>query len=231
MENKKSFILYSDLLATVKHLPNETAGELFKHILEYVNDLDPETDNILIKLAFEPIKQSLKRDLEKWAGIREKRAEAGRKGGRPRKEENQEPEEKKANVSFDKQTETKIPVNDTVNVTVSDTVNVPLEKETKYIFSDELLKLGFESDLIKDWLLVRKNKKAANTKTALNSFLNEIEKTGQDKNEILKLCIVNSWAGFKSAWIINNKTLENGTKKPSREDVKREYLQNVLQRD
>lgn len=36
------------------------------HILEYVNDLNPETEDLLIQLTFEPVKQQLKRDLEKW---------------------------------------------------------------------------------------------------------------------------------------------------------------------
>ena len=31
--NKKSFVLYTDIIETVKQLDNEKAGELFKHIL------------------------------------------------------------------------------------------------------------------------------------------------------------------------------------------------------
>ena len=37
-ENKKSFVLYTDLIHTVSKMPNDKAGELFKHILMYVND-------------------------------------------------------------------------------------------------------------------------------------------------------------------------------------------------
>ena len=236
MENKKSFILYADLLHTVQQLPNETAGELFKHILLYVNDKDPKTENLLVNVVFEPVKQSLKRDLEKWAGIREKRSAAGKKGGRPKNEETQIEEPKKANVFLEDQTEAKkaVIVNDSVNVIVNDSVNdLLLKKETKFIFKAELFKLGFEMDLINDWLKVRNNKKAANTETALNAFYKEVEKTGQDKNEILKICIINSWAGFKNDWLNNNNsnTLQNGSKKPSRENIKQEYLQNVLSRN
>jgi hypothetical protein len=71
-ENKKSFVLYCDLIHTVSKMPKEKAGELFIHILEYVNDLEPETDDLIIQLTFEPIKQSLKRDLQKYERIREK---------------------------------------------------------------------------------------------------------------------------------------------------------------
>ena len=74
MENKKSFILYSDLLHTVNKMPNDKAGELFKHILEYVNDNDPQTDDLIVNLTFEPIKQQLKRDLERWQDSKNKKS-------------------------------------------------------------------------------------------------------------------------------------------------------------
>ena len=34
-ENKKSFVLYCDLIHTVEQLPDEVAGKLFKLILNY----------------------------------------------------------------------------------------------------------------------------------------------------------------------------------------------------
>ena len=64
--DKKSFILYCDLIHTVNKIPDETAGKLLKHILAYVNDLNPETEDLLVEVAFEPIKQAMKRDLKKW---------------------------------------------------------------------------------------------------------------------------------------------------------------------
>ena len=69
-ENKKSFLLYCDLIHTVNKMPNEKAGELLKHILSYVNDEEPTTDDLIIQLTFEPIKQSLKRDLVKYEKTR-----------------------------------------------------------------------------------------------------------------------------------------------------------------
>ena len=79
-ENKKSFLLYCDLIHTVQKLNDEQAGKLFKHVLEYVNDLNPETEDIITDLCFEPIKQNLKRDLRKYESTCEKRSEAGKKG-------------------------------------------------------------------------------------------------------------------------------------------------------
>ena len=98
----------------------------------------------MLEIAFEPIKNQLKRDLKKWENLKEKRSKAGKLGGRPKKTENQtvenysNEEAKKANAFFDKQVEAKKAVNDTVNdtvtVNVNDTVTVNdilLKKETK----------------------------------------------------------------------------------------------------
>jgi hypothetical protein len=79
-ENKKSFILYCDLIHTVDKLPNEKAGELFKHILEYVNDMNPETNDLLVEVVFEPIKRQLKRDLVKFKNICDRNSDKGALG-------------------------------------------------------------------------------------------------------------------------------------------------------
>ena len=71
-QDKKSFILYCDLIHTVEKMPLEKSGELFMHILRYVNDQNPVTEDLIVDLTFEPIKQQLKRDLIKYQSIREK---------------------------------------------------------------------------------------------------------------------------------------------------------------
>ena len=76
-ENKKSFLLYADLIHTVEQMPKEDAGELFLHILKYVNDQNPTSDNLIVKLTFEPIKQQLKRDLKVWEQTKIEKSEAG----------------------------------------------------------------------------------------------------------------------------------------------------------
>jgi len=78
-ENKKSFLLYCDLIHTVEQLTDEQAGDLFKHILRYVNDQEPQTENVITRIAFEPIKQSLKRDLQKYEDIRKRNQDNARK--------------------------------------------------------------------------------------------------------------------------------------------------------
>ena len=85
-ENKKGFLLYCDLIHTVEKLDDEQAGKLFKHVLEYVNDLNPITEDLLTQVCFEPIKQSLKRDLKKWEKQHEQRIAAGKKSAQVRKQ-------------------------------------------------------------------------------------------------------------------------------------------------
>ena len=117
-EDKKSFILYSDLIHTVGKLPSKKAGELFLHILKYVNDQNPQTDDLIVNIAFEPIKQQLKRDLLKYENVKTKRSESGKLGGRPKKQK----EAKKPNALIEKQKEAKKAV--TVTDTDNDTDNV-----------------------------------------------------------------------------------------------------------
>jgi hypothetical protein len=80
-ENKKSVLLYCDIIHTVKELSDEEAGKLFKHYLAYINDLNPDAPDKLTQIVFEPIKQNLKRDLLKWKLISDKRSEAGKAAG------------------------------------------------------------------------------------------------------------------------------------------------------
>ena len=84
-EGKKSFVLYSDLIHTVSKMPSDKAGDLFKHILSYVNDEEPISDDLIIQLTFEPIKQQLKRDLKKWEKQHNQRVEAGKRSAEVRK--------------------------------------------------------------------------------------------------------------------------------------------------
>ena len=78
-KEKKGFILYCDIIHTIEKLSDEQAGKLFKHILKYVNDQDPIAEDIITEIAFEPIKQTLKRDLQKYEDIRIKNQENARK--------------------------------------------------------------------------------------------------------------------------------------------------------
>ena len=76
---KNSFLLYCDTIHTIEKLTDVDAGQLLKHILRYVNDKEPVTKNPLVEIAFEPIRQSLKRDLVKYENIRTRNSENAKK--------------------------------------------------------------------------------------------------------------------------------------------------------
>lgn len=115
-KDKKSFILYCDLIHEVDHLMDEEKGRLFQHLLEYVNDMNPIMDDRVILGSWKHIQRQLKRDLEKYEGIKEKRSEAGKASAEKRKQE----AANSTSVESVKQRST----NPTVNGTVTDTVTV-----------------------------------------------------------------------------------------------------------
>lgn len=132
-ENKKSFVIYADIIHTLEKMPDDKAGLLFKHILRYVNDQEPETDDLIVQLCFEPIKQQLKRDLKIWEGNKAERSISGKLGGIKSGEARRKTkliEANEANASITKQNEANEAV--TVNVTVDD--NVIKEKINKKDF-------------------------------------------------------------------------------------------------
>jgi len=155
-KDKKAFVLYADLIHTVSKLPDKEAGMLFKHILNYVNDENPQTDNIVIEIAFEPIKQQLKRDLEKWENIRVLRSKAGK-------------------ASADKRQQMLTPVESVeqtpTNPTVSDTVNVNDTVKVKEIINNTI-------DFNIFWNLYPQKRKSE--KKYCSDFWNNIKKEQQE---------------------------------------------------
>ena len=133
-ENKKSFVLYADLIHTVRMMPKDKAGELFLTILSYVNDENPVVDDLVVNLVFEPIKRQMKRDLSKYESIKEKRQGIGREGGIKSGEARREKKEANEQLQAENEANEAIGSNDEANeaVTVTDTVTVTvINKEAK----------------------------------------------------------------------------------------------------
>lgn len=130
-DDKKAVLFYCDLIHTIEKLilkdrinKTNNAGELFYHYAQYINDLNPTPINDIVDLAFEPIKQTLKRDLKKWVNIKIKRSEAGKSGGinSGKSRSKKQNEANEANASKTKQNEANEAVS--VSVSVSDSVSV-----------------------------------------------------------------------------------------------------------
>jgi hypothetical protein len=218
--DKKSFILYADQKELFDQLPDEKAGELIKHIFKYVNDENPINEDLIINLAFTSIKQQLKRDLVKYEGVKDKKSIAGREGNLKRWHVDLYDDYQKEIYTLEaaeiiakdrKASHTdkvpshpiaKIAVNDTVNVNDNDNVkeNKDIKKPTAFSFYNSLIELGATKQLSNEWLAIRKVKKATNSETAFKAFKIQVEKTKATVNEILELCVINSWKGYNHEW-------------------------------
>ena len=163
-EGKKSILIYSDWKHTFEALTDVEAGQLIKHLLAYVNDENPKTDNRIVQIAFEPMKQHLKRDLRKYEEIKDKRSEAGKISAEKKKQNQQV----LTSVESVKHKPTKSTVNDNVNDNVIIDKSIILKKD----FSDEVVELG--KYVFKDKFSVERA--IINYSTSLNnlkeSFLN-----------------------------------------------------------
>lgn len=183
-KDKKSFLLYCDLLEVAKELDDKSRGELFLYILEYVNDLNPEPPNQLIKMLFIPIKQALKRDLAKYESIIERNRSNGSKGGRPKK-----PKKPTGLSGNPKKPKKAVIDNDTVIDTVNDIDrNIPAYDDfLKYAASKkpklnpDVLKLKYDSWIENDWR-DGNDKPIKNWKTKVLNTLPYIEETTKRVN-------------------------------------------------
>lgn len=76
-EGKKCVLFYVDWGSTFDELDDEEAGRLIKHFANYIRDKNPEAPDKLTKIAFEPIKNQLKRDLIKWESEKDQKSQNG----------------------------------------------------------------------------------------------------------------------------------------------------------
>ena len=222
--DKKSFILYCDTQDLINQLPDEVAGKLLKHIFAYVNDENPQSDDILLNVAFAPIKAQLKRDLKAYEGKRKERSRSGILGNLKKYHEDLYDRVVSDDLTIDEaqniaksriaiQSDAKLAdnVNDNVNVNDSDN-DILLEKETKskrFNFKNELIALGVDESIASDWLKVRKNKKATNSKTAFEGLVTQFQKSGLSANECVRIATERSWSGFNVNWIKDNNSKES----------------------
>ncbi len=229
-ENKKSFVLYSDSQGLVNQLPDEVAGRLLKHIYAYVNDENPISDELLLNIAFEPIKMQLKRDLIKWESQLEQRRQAGLRSAEVRKRNATSVNERSISSTDND--------NVSVNVNVNDNV-ILLEKETKEVFNEiEILPLkdqeekrkkvapkkeiNLPSEFIEIWDLwleyrtAKKIKLYANDKfeqMAIDKLLKYSNNNPIIAKQIINESITNSWTGF---FELKNKAKDGAENRPNR---------------
>lgn len=79
---QKSFVLYTDYAKHVDLLSDQEAGQLMKSLFRFVEDQTEPRFTGALNMCFSFISDQIKRDKEKYNDVCQKRAEAGRKGGR-----------------------------------------------------------------------------------------------------------------------------------------------------
>jgi hypothetical protein len=97
-KTRKSFLLHIDSLDILDELTSEEAGDLFKAIKDYQNDVDSNLHG-LVRIAFSPFKNQFVRDVEKYNLTCERRALAGSMGGLAKVANASKSKQKVANVA------------------------------------------------------------------------------------------------------------------------------------
>ena len=159
-EEKKSFIIYTDIIENILDLSDAEAGILFKGLLKYSDTgIEQTFEDRLVKHNYMTIRRQMNRDFEKWKGIKEARSRAGKLGGAKKGNQNAKKDKtlqddntsviknKQNKQSQAKQTKqaVNVNVNDNVNVNVNDNVIQladgllrPLEKAANTSYEQDL---------------------------------------------------------------------------------------------
>lgn len=178
-KDKKSFVLYSDLIGQIDHLTDKEKGLLFQHLLEYVNDLNPVLEDRILIGVWKPIENQLKRDLKKYDEVRKKRSEAGKRSAEKRALTKQQNSTNPTSVESVQQTSTNPTVNDTVTVN-----DILLNNNNKKIDNT-----NFKNECISDVQFVEVT--AMQTKQSLpsvlkylNTYDNRLIQLGEQKKDL-----------------------------------------------
>jgi hypothetical protein len=92
------------------------------------------------------------------------------------------------------------------------TKNLPIESGIKNILAKNILSsLNIDSVISADWIELRKQKKAAVTKTAIDGILREATKAGLSLEDALRICCERGWASFKAEWVADKKPVTKHT--------------------
>ena len=210
-EDKKSFILYADLINSIDHLTNEEKGILFTHLLEYVNDKNPVLEDRVILSAWKPIQLQLKRDLVRFNEVKAKRSEAGKRSAEVRAlKSNEQSPTNSTSVESVQHRSANPTVNDTVNVNENVNDNdISFKKETKDLKGENQ-----DSDKIPE---PKASKKVAPKKVSINELEMPAEfvEIWEEWRQYRKARKFKAYAAPKYEQLAVNKLLELSNKDPA----------------
>ena len=96
-----------------------------------------------------------------------------------------------------------MPADSTITCHSSEPVNEPKKTSQKNTALSLLAEFGITGQLADDFAEHRKSKKAAITRTALESFQREADKAGIPLAEAIEIAICQNWQGFRADWCKN----------------------------
>lgn len=87
MKKPKGFFTYFHLSSYIEKLSDAQAGRLYKALLNYgyTGEVADLSDDLALDMAYILMRDEIDMNFERYSKICEKRSEAGKKGGRPRK--------------------------------------------------------------------------------------------------------------------------------------------------
>lgn len=84
------------------------------------------------------------------------------------------------------------------------------DKPKRFDFKKALIEKGGNEESVVAFMAVRKTKKATNTEKAFDLFMNNVNKSNMNLNQVLEICIQRDWKGFDPSWL-NNQNNNRGT--------------------
>ena len=193
---------YGKILLKQKYKQNESMCLNFASMLlrqmpymmsEIHDGLEELLENKIIEIDGDYL---LQKRMVKDGELSEKRAVAGKKGGRKTtgfclsksQSKTQSKNISKIEANSENEIENEIDIDNDNNI-------------KKFSFLKELLSIGVERKIAEEWIKVRKNKKLTQTETAFRKTKAEIDKSGRSANDCITLCVERSWGGFKAEWV------------------------------
>lgn len=81
--------------------------------------------------------------------------------------------------------------------------------------ADQLIELGVEPQVARDWLALRASKRLKLTPTALDGVRREVERAGMTLDGALRICCVRGWGGFQADWVLRDRQDSGGRGPPT----------------
>ena len=215
-ENKKSFILYCDQKGVWDKLDDAQAGRLIKHIIAYVNDENPVAPDFITELAFEPIKQSLKRDLKRWEGQQVQRSEAGKRSAEVRKRNAQL-------VQRDSTTVNDRSISSTVNVSVNDNVNDNVNGSVNGSVSNTPTREEVEKEIC----TILFSRGIASVSFPVQDLAQRFHDNYESKGWQINGQRIVKWQPRLNSWVMDELKKDNSTLETQEEKEAREFMQAI----